>query len=68
MLYTVGKRVLLAAAEDVAAAADEGALPVGEEHGLPLIRFPLEAAADAHAAVQNNAVGKVILDVTAAGQ
>lgn len=68
VLYTVGKQVLLAAAEDVAAAAGEGALPVGEEHGLPLIRFPLEAAADAHAAVQNNAVGKVIIDVTPAGQ
>lgn len=41
-----------------------GALPVGEEHGLPLIRFPLQRTADAHRALENGAVGKVLVDVT----
>ena len=45
------------------AAVAAGALRVGEEAGLPLIRFPLERTADAHAAVANGAVGKVLIDV-----
>jgi NADPH2:quinone reductase len=39
-------------------------LPVGEEHGLPLVRFPLDSTADAHRAVESGAVGKVLVDVT----
>ena len=38
-------------------------LRVGEEAGLPLHRFPLDRTADAHAAVEHNAVGKVLIDV-----
>jgi NADPH:quinone reductase len=64
VLYTVGSEALAAAAEDVAAAVRDGALPVGEEHGLPLIRFPLARTADAHRAVENGAVGKVLVDIT----
>lgn len=64
VLYTVGREALVAGAEDVAAAVRDGALPVGEEHGLPLTRFPLEQTADAHRAVQDGAVGKVLVDVT----
>jgi NADPH2:quinone reductase len=30
---------------------------------MPLHHFPLERAADAHAAVENGAVGKVLIDV-----
>ena len=63
VLYTVGPSVLAAAAEDVAAAVDAGALPVGEEHGLPLVRFPLDRTADAHRAVENGTVGKILVDV-----
>ncbi|HEX2423184.1 MAG TPA: NADPH:quinone reductase, partial [Actinomycetota bacterium] len=44
-------------------AVSAGALLVGAEAGLPLIRFPLERTADAHAAVEANAVGKVLIDV-----
>ena len=33
------------------------------EHGLPLVRFPLEETAAAHDAVENGAVGKVLIDV-----
>ena len=44
-------------------AVREGALRVGADAGLPLHRFPLERTADAHAAVEGNAVGKVLIDV-----
>ncbi|MBK3572673.1 NADPH:quinone reductase [Streptomyces sp. MBT65] len=63
ILYTAGPKARAAAAEDVAAAVHAGALPVGEEHGLPLIRFPLDRTADAHRAVESGAVGKVLVDV-----
>jgi len=63
VLYTVGPAALTAAAADVAAATRDGALPVGEEHGLPLVRFPLDRTADAHRAVESGAVGKVLVDV-----
>jgi NADPH2:quinone reductase len=36
---------------------------VGEAAGLPLHHFPLERAADAHAAVERGVVGKVLIDV-----
>ena len=39
-------------------------MPVGAEHGLPLVRFPLERTAEAHRAVENGVVGKVLVDVT----
>ncbi len=51
------------AVADVAIAVAAGALRVGEDAGLPLHRFPLERTADAHAAVEANAVGKVLVDV-----
>jgi NADPH:quinone reductase len=37
---------------------------VGEEAGLPVHHFPLERTAEAHAAVEAGAVGKVLIDVT----
>jgi NADPH2:quinone reductase len=64
VLYTAGPQALTAAVEDVAAAVRDGALPVGEEHGLPLTRFPLARTADAHRAVEGGTVGKVLVDVT----
>ena len=63
LLYTVGEKAAAAAIEDVNRAVEEGVLEVGEEHGLPLLRFPLEEAAAAHDAVENGAVGKVLIDV-----
>ncbi|GAA2142827.1 NADPH:quinone reductase [Actinomadura napierensis] len=63
VLYTAGPEATSAAAEDVAAAVSDGALPVGAEHGLPLVRFPLDRTADAHRAVENGTVGKVLVDV-----
>lgn len=63
LLYTVTPQALADAVTSVQAAVADGALPVGEEHGLPLLRFPLEQAAQAHAAVEAGAVGKVLLDL-----
>ncbi|MCD5354827.1 zinc-binding dehydrogenase, partial [Kineosporia mesophila] len=63
LLYTVGDEVMSAAAQDISAALADGALPVGQEHGLPLVRFGLEDMAAAHDAVQGGTVGKVLVDV-----
>ncbi|PZF56484.1 NADPH:quinone reductase [Curtobacterium sp. MCSS17_008] len=63
LLYTIGVDALSAAAEDVTAALRDGVLPVGEDAGLPLVRFALEDTAAAHDAVEGDAVGKVLIDV-----
>jgi NADPH:quinone reductase len=63
LLYTAGEAALTAAVEDITLALGDGALPVGEDAGLPLHRFPLEKTADAHQAVQDGAVGKVLIDL-----
>ncbi len=64
LVYTVPAEAKDRAVADVSAALAAGALRVGEEAGLPLHRFPLERAADAHAAVEAGAVGKVLVDVS----
>ena len=64
LLYTVGDAALTAAVEDITLALEDGALPVGESAGLPLHRFPLWDTAAAHQAVQDGAVGKVLIDVS----
>jgi NADPH2:quinone reductase len=66
LLYTVGGAALAAAVEDITLALRDGALPVGESAGLPLHRFSLADSADAHQAVQDGAVGKVLIDVSGA--
>ena len=63
LLYTVGEAALRAAVEDITLALADGALPVGEDAGLPLHRYPLASTAEAHQAVQDGAVGKVLIDV-----
>lgn len=67
LVYTVPDRAKVYAVEDVSAAVAGRALRVGTEGGLPLHRFPLDRTADAHSAVQNNAVGKVLVEVAGAG-
>jgi NADPH2:quinone reductase len=51
------------ALEDVSAAVLDQAVHVGNEAGLPVHHYALEQAAEAHAAVENGAVGKVLIDV-----
>jgi NADPH2:quinone reductase len=63
LVYTVPAAAKDEAVADVAAAVADGALPVGEEAGLPLHRFPLERTTEAHTAVEEGAVGKVLIDV-----
>lgn len=63
LLYTVPEAAKERAVEDVTEAAAAGALRVGASAGLPLHRYPLERTAEAHAAVEGGAVGKVLIDV-----
>lgn len=63
LVYTVAGAAKERAVADVSAALADGALPVGEEAGLPLHRFPLERTGEAHDAVEAGAVGKVVIDV-----
>lgn len=65
MVYTVPRAAKDPAVADTSAAVADGALAVGEEAGLPLHRFPLASARDAHAAVEAGTVGKVLIDVRA---
>ncbi|MEW1660319.1 NADPH:quinone reductase [Streptomyces sp. NPDC093707] len=62
-VYTVPPAAKQQALTDVAAAVDAGALLVGEEAGMPLHRFALERAADAHSALEQGVVGRVLLDI-----
>lgn len=63
LLYTMPEAAKDAAIEDVTAAVAAGAFRVGADAGLPLHRYPLDKAADAHAAVEAATVGKVVIDV-----
>jgi NADPH2:quinone reductase len=64
LVYTVPAPVKDQAVSDVAAAVADAALDVGEHVGLPLHRFPLERTADAHDAVEDGAIGKVVVDIS----
>ncbi|WP_336855683.1 NADPH:quinone reductase [Sinomonas albida] len=63
LTYTVTDQQKADAVAAVSAALADGALRVGEEHGLPLTRFRLEDTAAAHDAVERGAVGKVLVDI-----
>jgi NADPH2:quinone reductase len=65
LLYTVGWDLITAAAADINHAIEDGAYRVGEEAGLPLHRYPLEETGAAHEAVEDGAVGKVLVTVAA---
>ncbi|MEU1616339.1 NADPH:quinone reductase [Streptomyces sp. NPDC005722] len=67
LVYTMPDAAKAEAVAALTAALADGALGVGEDAGLPLHRFPLERTADAHAAVEEGAVGKVLVDVRQAG-
>jgi NADPH2:quinone reductase len=63
LVYTVPELAKAQAVADVSVAVADGAIQVGEEAGLPLHRFALADAAAAHQAVENGAVGKVLIDI-----
>jgi NADPH2:quinone reductase len=63
LTYTTTEAEKTAAVQAVGEAVADGALRVGAEFGLPLTRFTLEQTADAHAAVEHGAIGKVLIDV-----
>jgi NADPH2:quinone reductase len=65
LVYTEPARAKGYGVEDVNAAVLDGAIRVGREAGLPLHVFPLAETARAHQAVQDGAVGKVLIDVNA---
>ncbi|MDP9887674.1 NADPH:quinone reductase [Pseudarthrobacter enclensis] len=66
LTYTVTDGQKQQAVTAVGQALAAGALRVGEEHGLPLARFPLEETAAAHDAVEQGTIGKVVIDVAPA--
>lgn len=63
LTYTVTDEQKQHAVAAVSEALKAGVLRVGEEHGLPLTRFPLTATAAAHDAVEQGTIGKVLIDV-----
>jgi len=63
LTYTAAAEAKADAVAAVSAALAAGALRVGDEHGLPLTRFPLADTAKAHDAVEQGLVGKVLIDV-----
>jgi NADPH:quinone reductase len=64
LLYTIGDAALRAATEDINTAIVAGAFRVGEDRGVPVHHFPLERAPDAHQAVEDGIIGKVLIDVS----
>jgi NADPH2:quinone reductase len=63
LVYTVPELAKAQAVADVSVAVADGAIQVGEEAGLPLHRFALADTAAAHQAVENGAVGKILIDI-----
>lgn len=63
LLYTLDPALLRAGAEDVTAAVEAGALQVGADAGVPVHHYRLEETGAAHDAVEQGAVGKVLLDL-----
>jgi NADPH2:quinone reductase len=65
LTYTAPEDFKDAAVAGVTGALEAGALRIGEEAGLPVLRFPLARTADAHRAVEAGTTGKVLIDVGA---
>lgn len=63
LLYTAPPGWRRHALEDLSAALHARAIDVGSPHGLPLLHYSLDDAAAAHQAVEDGAVGKVLIDV-----
>ncbi len=61
LVYTLPQAAKARAVDDLGAALLDRAIGVGEAHGLPLHHFGIDEAAQAHAAVEQGAVGKVLI-------
>jgi NADPH2:quinone reductase len=61
LLYSTPIEAKAAAVSSVREAIAAGAVRVGDEVGLPIHRFGLEQAGDAHTAVAGGAIGKVVI-------
>lgn len=68
LTYTTSDQQKTDAVAGVGAALADGALRVGEDDGLPVIRYPLAEAAAAHQAAEDGVVGKVLIHVTTADE
>jgi NADPH:quinone reductase len=64
LLYTLDQALLATAAEDVNEAVAAGTLRAGEKAGLPLHHYPLAETPAAYDAVEQGAVGKVLIDIS----
>jgi NADPH2:quinone reductase len=64
LLYTAPDSWRPRGLADVAAAVEAGAIRIGPEAGLPLHHYPMTQAPEAHTAVEQSIVGKVLIDVT----
>lgn len=61
--FTVTEEQKDSAVAGVQRALEDGVLGVGAENGLPLHRYSLESASEAHDASRRGIVGKVLIDV-----
>ncbi|MBD0737862.1 NADPH:quinone reductase [Streptomyces sp. CBMA29] len=65
LVYTVPPAAKAHAVAAVTAAVADDALHAGPDAGLPFHRFPLAETAQAHTAVEDSVIGKVLIDVAA---
>ena len=63
LTYTTAPLAKGYAVDDVAAAVLDGAVRIGDDAGLPTHHFRLEETAQAHEAVENASLGKVLIDI-----
>jgi NADPH2:quinone reductase len=63
LTYLTSEQQKMHAVDAVAAAVADGAITVGEEHGLPLIRYDIGNVPGALGAVESHFVGKVLIAV-----
>jgi NADPH2:quinone reductase len=61
--FTMRGQAKRCALRAIQAALADGALPVGADHGLPLLRYALPDTAKAHEALEDGAIGKVLIDI-----
>ncbi|MFG1911718.1 NADPH:quinone reductase [Kribbella sp. NPDC048928] len=64
LLYTAPDSWRPRGLADVAAAVEAGAIRIGPEAGIPLHHYTMAQAAEAHAAVEQSIIGKVLIDIT----